>query len=102
MKKPRDTSLPERQSSNRRQCDERVELLEVIKEMVEAEVDRRLGVVFDHKKKEKKKRMKSGGQHSNNNKDSIEGENLESWPTRMKIVELQTEDVEQSDFELWE
>ena len=78
MKKPRDTSLPERQSSNRRQCDERVELLEVIKEMVEAEVDRRLGVVFDHKKKEKKKRMKSGGQHSNNNKDSTEGENLES------------------------
>ena len=55
MKKPRDTPLPERQSSNRRQCDERVELLEVIKEMVEAEVDRRLGVVFDHKKKEKKK-----------------------------------------------
>ena len=54
MKKPRDTSLPERQSSNRRQCDERVELLEVIKEMVEAEVDRRLGVAFDHNKKKKK------------------------------------------------
>lgn len=78
MKKPRDTSLPERQSSNRRQCDERVELLEVIKEMVEAEVDRRLGVVFDHKKKKKKKGMKSGGQHPDNNKDSIEGENPES------------------------
>jgi putative uncharacterized protein (fragment) len=78
MKKPRDTSLPERQSSNRRQCDERVELLEVIKEMVEAEVDRRLGVVFDRKKKEKKKGMKSGGQHPDNNKDSIEGENPES------------------------
>ena len=75
MKKPRDTPLPERQSSNRRQCDERVELLE---EMVEAEVDRRLGVVFDHKKKEKKKGMKSGRQHPNNNKDSIEGENPES------------------------
>ncbi len=78
MKKPRDTSLPERQTSNRRQCDERVELLEVIKEMVEAEVDKRLGVVFDHKKKKKKKGMKSGGQHPNNNKDSIEGENPES------------------------
>ena len=78
MKKPRDTSLPERQSSNRRQCDERVELLEVIKEMVEAEVDRRLGVVFDDKKKEKKKGMKSGGQHPDNNKDSIKGENPES------------------------
>ena len=102
MKKPRDTSLPERQSSNRRQCDERVELLEVIKEMVEAEVDRRLGVAFDHNKKKKKKGMKSGGQHPDNNKDSIEGENPESWPTRMKIVELQIEVVEQSDFELWE
>lgn len=78
MKKPRDTSLPERQSSNRRQCDERVELLEVIKEMVEAEVDRRLGVAFDHNKKKKKKGMKSGGQHPNNNKDSIKGENPES------------------------
>ncbi|WP_281642747.1 hypothetical protein [Hoylesella loescheii] len=78
MKKPRDTSLPGRQSSNRRQCDERVELLEVIKEMVEAEVDRRLGVVFDHKKKEKKKGMKSGRQHPNNNKDSIKGENLKA------------------------
>jgi putative uncharacterized protein (fragment) len=78
MKKPRDTSLPERQSSNRRQCDERVELLEVIKEMVEAEVDRRLGVAFDHNKKKKKKGMKSGGQHPDNNKDSIEGENPES------------------------
>ena len=78
MKKPRDTSLPERQSSNRRQCDERVELLEVIKEMVEAEVNKRLNVVFDHKKKKKKKGKKSGGQHPNNNKDSIEGENPES------------------------
>ena len=78
MKKPRDTSLPERQSSNRRQCDERVELLEVIKEMVEAEVDRRLGVAFDHNKKKKKKGMRSGGQHPDNNKGSIEGENLES------------------------
>lgn len=81
MKKPRGTPLPERQSSNRRQCDERVELLEVIKEMVEAEVDRRLGVVLDHKKKKKKKKkkgMKSGGQHPNNNKDSIKGENPES------------------------
>ena len=78
MKKPRDTSLPERQSSNRRQCDERVELLEVIKEMVEAEVDRRLGVVFDHNKKKKKKGMRSGGQHPDNNTGSIEGENLES------------------------
>ena len=78
MKKPRDTSLPERQSSNRRQCDERVELLEVIKEMVEAEVDRRLGVAFDHNKKKKKKGMKSGGQHPDNNKDSIDGENPES------------------------
>ena len=78
MKKPRDTSLPGRQSSNRRQCDERVELLEVIKEMGEAEVDRRLGVVCDHKKKEKKKGMKSGGQHPDNNKGSIEGENPES------------------------
>lgn len=78
MKKPRDTSLPGRQSSNRRQCDERVELLEVIKEMVEAEVDRRLGVVFDHNKKKKKKGMRSGGQHPDNNKGSIEGENLES------------------------
>ena len=78
MKKPRDTPLPERQSSNRRQCDERVELLEVIKEMVEAEVDRRLGVVFDHNKKKKKKGMKSGGQHPDNNKDRIDGENLES------------------------
>ena len=78
MKKPRDTSLPERQSSNRRQCDERVELLEVIKEMVEAEVDRRLGVVFDHNKKKKKKGMRSGGQHPDNNKGSIEGENPES------------------------
>ena len=78
MKKPRDTPSPERQSSNRRQCDERVELLEVIKEMVEAEVDRRLGVAFDHNKKKKKKGMKSGGQHPNNNKDSIEGENPES------------------------
>ena len=74
MKKPRDTSLPERQSSNRRQCDERVELLEVIKEMVEAEVDRRLGVVFDHNKKKKKKGMRSGGQHPDNNKGSIEGD----------------------------
>ena len=70
--------MPERQSSNRRQCDERVELLEVIKEMVEAEVDRRLGVAFDHNKKKKKKGMKSGGQHPDNNKDSIEGENPES------------------------
>ena len=78
MKKPRDTSLPERQSSNRRQCDERVELLEVIKEMVEAEVDRRLGVAFDHNKKKKKKGMKSGGQHPDNNKDSIKGEKPES------------------------
>ena len=78
MKGARDTPLPRRQSNNRRQCDERVELLEVIKEMVEAEVDRRLGVVFDHKKKEKKKGMKSGGQHPDNNKDSIEGENPES------------------------
>ena len=55
MKKPRDTSLPERQSSNRRQCDERVELLEVIKEMVEAEVDKRLGVLLDNCKKKKEK-----------------------------------------------
>ena len=78
MKKPRGTPLPERQSSNRRQCDERVELLEVIKEMVEAEVDRRLGVVFDHNKKKKKKGMRSGGQHPDNNKGSIEGENPES------------------------
>ena len=78
MKKPRDTPLPERQSSNRRQCDERVELLEVIKEMVEAEVDRRLGVAFDHNKKKKKKGMKSGGQHPDNNKDSIKGEKPES------------------------
>ena len=46
--------------------------------------------------------MKSGGQHPDNNKGSIEGENPESWPTRMKIVELQIEVVEQSDFELWE
>ena len=46
--------------------------------MVEAEVDRRLGVVFDHKKKEKKKGMKSGRQHPNNNKDSIKGENLKA------------------------
>ena len=78
MKKPRDTPLPGRQSSNRRQCDERVELLEVIKEMVEAEVDRRLGVVFDHNKKKKKKGMKSGGQQPDNNKDRIEGENPET------------------------
>lgn len=56
MKKPRDTPLPERQSSNRRQCDERVELLEVIKEMVEAEVDRRLGVVFDHNIRRRKRK----------------------------------------------
>ena len=55
MKKPRGTPLPERQSSNRRQCDERVELLEVIKEMVEAEVDKRLGVLLDNCKKKKEK-----------------------------------------------
>ena len=48
MKGARDTPLPRRQSNNRRQCDERVELLEVIKEMVEAEVDKRLGVLLDN------------------------------------------------------
>ena len=48
MKGARDTPLPKRQSNNRRQCDERVELLEVIKEMVEAEVDKRLGVLLDN------------------------------------------------------
>ena len=53
MKGTRDTPLPKRQSNNRRQCDERVELLEVIKEMVEAEVDRRLGVLLDNCKKKK-------------------------------------------------
>ncbi len=53
MKDARDTPLPRRQSNNRRQCDERVELLEVIKEMVEAEVDKRLGVLLDGFKKKK-------------------------------------------------
>ena len=51
MKDARDTPLPRRQSNNRRQCDERVELLEVIKEMVEAEVDKRLRVLLDGFKK---------------------------------------------------
>ena len=55
MKDARDTPLPRRQSNNRRQCDERVELLEVIKEMVEAEVDKRLGVLLDNCKKKKEK-----------------------------------------------
>ena len=55
MKGARDTPLPRRQSNNRRQCDERVELLEVIKEMVEAEVDKRLGVLLDNCKKKKEK-----------------------------------------------
>ena len=57
MKGARDTPLPRRQSNNRRQCDERVELLEVIKEMVEAEVDKRLGVLLDNCKKKKEKEM---------------------------------------------
>ena len=55
MKGARDTPLPRRQSNNRRQCDERVELLEVIKEMVEAEVDKRLGELLDNCKKKKEK-----------------------------------------------
>ena len=55
MKGARDTPLPRRQSNNRRQCDERVEILEVIKEMVEAEVDKRLGVLLDNCKKKKEK-----------------------------------------------
>ena len=55
MKGARDTPLPRRQSNNRRQCDERVELLEVIKEMVEAEVDKRLGVLLGNCKKKKEK-----------------------------------------------
>lgn len=55
MKGTRDTPLPRCQSNNRRQCDERVELLEVIKEMVEAEVDKRLGVLLDNCKKKKEK-----------------------------------------------
>ncbi len=53
MKDARDTPLPRRQSNNRRQCDERVELLEVIKEMVEAEVDKRLRALLDGFKKKK-------------------------------------------------
>ena len=53
MKDARDTPLPRRQSNNRRQCDERVELLEVMKEMVEAEVDKRLRVLLDGFKKKK-------------------------------------------------
>ena len=53
MKDARDTPLPRRQSNNRRQCDERVELLEVSKEMVEAEVDKRLRVLLDGFKKKK-------------------------------------------------
>ena len=53
MKDARDTPLPRCQSNNRRQCDERVELLEVIKEMVEAEVDKRLRALLDGFKKKK-------------------------------------------------
>ena len=55
MKGARDTPLPRRQSNNRRQCDERVELLEVIKEMVEAEVDKRLRALLGGFKKKKEK-----------------------------------------------
>ena len=46
MKGTRGTTLPRSQNNNKRQCDERVELLEVIKEMVEQEVDRRLKTVL--------------------------------------------------------
>ena len=59
MKGARDTPLPRRQSNNRRQCDERVELLEVIKEMVEAEVDKRLGVLLDNCKTQQGKRCET-------------------------------------------
>ena len=61
MKDARDTPLPRRQSNNRRQCDERVELLEVIKEMVEAEVDKRLRALLDGFKKKEETGDEPGG-----------------------------------------
>ena len=75
MKGARDTPLPRRQSNNRRQCDERVELLEVIKEMVEAEVDKRLGVLLDNCKKKIEKGDEPRENTPNKEENSLNDEN---------------------------
>ena len=76
MKGTRGTTLPRSQNNNRRQCDERVELLEVIKEMVEQEVDRHLKTVLHGCYKNKAKKP-SGLEANNKEKNSSEEQNPE-------------------------
>ena len=76
MKGTRCTTLPRGQNNNRRQCDERVELLEVIKEMVEQEVDRRLKTVL-HGCYKNKAEKPSGLEANNKEENSSEEQNPE-------------------------
>lgn len=76
MKGTRGTTLPRSQNNNKRQCDERVELLEVIKEMVEQEVDRRLKTVL-HGCYKNKAEKPSGLEANNKEENSSEEQNPE-------------------------